>query len=826
MFNRKHSPIKISAVLCATSLSFTSLTGCLNTAPATDAQKTSENQTAPIVNTNILETSSQVSRYDWSTDRIIGQSGGFQTQAFKERVKASLQLPAVEQNEKQASTSGGFANEFAKNLPSAVDVNHLPNSPAVLNNTAYFLTASDSSSNFYALDQSGALQWELALHENNGRFIGTSPAFGSAGGKNILYAITDQGRIYAVDASNGIVQGFVDVTSDKFMYSSPFVVAGATDSVYVASQEGRVYKYTFNGSTFTQVYNTKIVNSSNTGKFSSSPVVLGNHVYVGSEEGKLYKLQESNGAVLSTLNLSEGVRSEGCQIKATLAIDTTLDAGLVPCGSYIFKVKLNSATNTGVSLTAQSTLLEVREQGLVFKPTRVLGPNINTRTLTSTTLLRDPPPDTNTFTIEQRFGFNANDFVRIEADSGSYYGTVKEITNTNEVTLIETEVIPLPSPSPNPFLVGGEKVSVQPFTVRPTPIPSSTPSPTPTPSTGADPVTQIVVTNVEGLQEGENLLFPTLPGAPTAQICSSTNTACNSSTTTNYAGIRQLTVLEAEAIGAKEQILYQLTFPGTQLGTLVSAELNTSRRFVPFEKVNNRVIGTANANNAIDLGSTAGFQSGQEVRITHPNGHLQGRYEYSTIASVSGNRLQLSRPLKDAPRAGARVEIIDQNPGAYGRLSLSNKFSSGNILSKPILRGNAQHMYVQHGNLIYELDYSNNNSFENSATYIVLQSGRLNHNNLNLTALSRSAPLVVGNDRLLAVDTDISGKTGIFMNRIFLPLSGTQEKLNDVFPIRTPNSLGDLPNRAETHPVLFGGSSVLFGGGNGIAYKLHKDMAW
>ncbi|PKL76079.1 MAG: hypothetical protein CVV27_12130, partial [Candidatus Melainabacteria bacterium HGW-Melainabacteria-1] len=176
---------------------------------------------------------------------------------------------------------------------------------------------------------------------------------------------------------------------------------------------------------------------------------------------------------------------------------------------------------------------------------------------------------------------------------------------------------------------------------------------------------------------------------------------------------------------------------------------------------------------------------------------------------------------------GDNVEIIDANNRAFGRLTSGQLFSNGNILSEPVLRGNGQEVYVQQGNTLFELNYASDTSFRDSSNYLVLQSGRMEQSNLALSALSRSRPLIVDNNKLLTVDTDPSGKSGIFLNRVLLPLSSTSERLNDIFPILAPNSLGQLSNRAETRPVQLGASGfIMFGGGNGVAYKLHKDIAW
>jgi hypothetical protein len=778
-------------------------------------------------------------RFDWTADRIVGGSD-FRTQAFSDSVKANLSSSFIEQKPKLATASGGLTSEFAKNLPGSDNVDYLPNTPAIIGTDSYYLTASETSTNVFKLNVNGQKVWDLSLHENNGRFVGTSPAIGAAGGTSTIYALASTGRLYAINADTGLVRSFVDVVSENFEFTSPWVISGATDNIYLAgSKEGRIYKYTFNGTSFTQVYKPKVVASSNTGKFKSSPVVTGltRHIYIGSEEGKFYKINESTGATVSTLDLTTLPRSVACQVEATVAVDATLDVAIVPCGSQLYKIRLNDASNsTNVSLAAQSPLLEVRTL-TGFQPTRVLGPNIANRTLPETTLERDPKPTDKDFTVGQRFGFKSNDFVRIITQSGlNVYGTVDKIDDTGKISIKEDKLFPLPSPSPDPFLLGGESVSVVNYSVRPTPLPSPAATPTPTPSptaAGADLVFQFKVGSQEGLAEGDALVFPTLPGSPVVNICSSTDANCDKDATgTNrHAGIEIALGDDGKIPSDALKIVYQVTVsdPGGTIKAAVQAKLHTDK-FVPFEKVQNRVMGTTNSTIDFELGSVSEFSAGQTVRVTHNNTSLRGRYEYGVVSTVTSatRRIRLNSALTDAPASGDKVEIVEPDTSAYGRVVPSLSYSSANILSAPVLRGNGQHVYLQHGNIVFELNYADDTRFKDEAKYVVLQSARLDQSNLSLTAASRSGPLVLPNDKLLAVDTDPRGNTGIALNRILLPFDINSERLNDVFPIATPNNKGELPKRAESFPVQLGGGSdfVVLSGGNGIVYKLHKDMAW
>lgn len=778
------------------------------------------------------QTSATQSEYhfDWSSDRIVNSGGGFKTASFSSAIKPLLQMPGVEQKLKSPETSGGFANEFAKDLPSADHGAYTPNTPAVIGDTAYFLTSSKASANFFALKENGQKAWELSLHEN-GKFDGTSPAVGKAN-PNVLYAISDLGRLYAVNATTGIVISYTEVTGDTFRYASPFVVddGGSNDSIYLASYEdGKVYRYVFDGSHFTldSDFPVEPTTSANTGRFSASPVVTDNYIYVGSEEGKVFKIDRFTGNLIEpALNLDTAVRATGCMVKGSFAVDLYPDIGVVPCGSYLFKIRLNDSSTAALSLRSQSPLLELRSL-TTLKPTQILGPRHNNRPQLRTTILRDPAPTEQGLSLEQQFGFKKGDFVRVNSSTSGYlYGQVSEISDENAVTFIGDGLYPIASPSPDPILYGGETVDLANWVVRPTPMPSAgvTPSPTPTPSAGADPVTRFTIGSPDGLKAGDYIRFPTLSGQPVVQICSPSNTDCEDGSGSNYQGV-ELTIPDG---GTEEDAVYLVTVPGTSLESKIADGL-ADTRFVPLEKIQNQVIGSSSSTIKLYLGDVTDFHAGQHVRVVHSDDQNNGRFEYGVIASVdsSARSLTLIDPLIDAPEAGASVEIVDPNDRAVGRVTISDLDSSGNIMSNPVLRGNGQQVYLQNGNVLYELNYSSDTSFRDSANYLVLQSGRLEQSNLNLTAGSRSSPLVLSDDKLLTVDTDPSNRTGIFMNRVLLPLSSTAERLNDVFPILVPNSLGLLPNRAETQPVLFGSNGfVLFGGGNGVAYKLHKDVAW
>lgn len=837
MVASKRFPLKTLLLSAGLSASL-ALLGCATNGLSTSSrvtpipgtgQTTSQNQPAASTQQPAAQAQQRL-RSDWSSDRILYR-GSFRTASFVDAIKPSLDLPAVERGTKDVATSDGLANSFAKNLPGAGKLDYLPNTPARIGTNTYFLTASETSTNAYALNASGNKLWDLSLHEN-GSFDGTSPAVGRVNGVDVLYAVTDEGRLYAINASTGLVINFAEISEDEFHHASPFVRSSDADSnnsdpVFLASDDGKVYRYTFNGSTFSQVFGEEIAESNNLGRFSTPPLATDTHVYVGSEEGKFYKLDAADGDIVSELDLSSAVRADGCQVMATPAIDGDQDIALVPCGGYLFKIRLNDGGSGGLALAAQSPLLELRDL-LTFKPTRVLGPNHNTRPQLSTTVLRDPLPTETTADLEQTFGFKEGDFVRVEtSESGNLYAEIDTLSDEGTATFKGDGLYPLASPTPDPILFGAEKLHLANWTVRPEqvdPDPEATPFPTPTPyPDDADETSRFPVGKPENLSNGDYLRFPTLPGQPVVQICSSSNALCDLGNGSRISGIERFVPEDDD-----DAAVFYITVPGDDLQEQIEDEMEDSR-YVPFEKLTNQVVGDSNSAQEFELASVKDFKAGDTVRVVHQDDGEQGRFEYGTVEQVSSSNrtLRLVNPLIAEPEAGDSIEIIDSNDRAFGRVTPSQAYSNGNILSEPVLRGNGQEVYLQHGNTLYELNYASDTSFRNSANYLVLQAGRLDQSNVALSALSRSRPRMLGTEKLVTVDTDPSSKTGIFLNRVLLPLSSSFERLNDIFPILAPNSLGQLPNRAETQPVdLTGTDFFLFGGGNGVAYKLHKDKAW
>lgn len=770
-------------------------------------------------------------RFDWSTDRVKTSNKSFKTQAFTDSIKATLDVPSVATSLRQGTNNAGFVNEFAKVSSSEDNSLVIPNVPAVSGTTTIMLTSSSSASNVFALNNLGDLIWQNSLHDNGGKFLGSSPSLGKQF-TNSFYAISDQGRLYAINISTGIVQGFID-TSDTFAHASPLVIQDTpnnVDRVFVGSQSGKVYQYRFNGSAFLESTAGGVdwtvhpsAGTTGLGKISSSILTSpnSNYLYVGSEDGKFYRLDRSTGTAaqrettLTSTNVTFTTQSRStlCRVKATPVLDIPLDVGVVSCGGYLYRVKLNDLTASGMSITAQSPLLEL--SGLkLFKEIKRQGPNHDVRPKVHTFTKGDPEPKIKDFEVEVPFGFKTGDFVHVRSKRDEdLYGELDKV-DKQKFTFKE-ELFPLPSPSPSPFFTGGEKVTLANDTVRPSPVPVLV-TPTVAVPVG-DTVSSFTAGNIDELSTGDWLHFPSLPGAPLVRICTATDTNCdNNGGGAAYAGIDTGTKV--------------VTVGHATLATLMNTEI-TNGNMIPFVKMRNQVVGPTVTTTQFNLADASGIKTNDVVRIVHQNGNDRGLYEYAIVQSVNSGLVTLTSNLRDLPAMGDRLEVVNNDTGVYGRVFPSLNTFSSDIVSSPVLGGGgSQFVYLAHGNVLYELDYTSVDNFKSSATYSVLQAGRLDQENVSLTDASRSTPFTYlganGLRKLVVLDSDPIGKTGIYANRYYLPLSNTMEKLNDVFPINAPNGPGHMPRRAETRPILFDTSFVTFGGGNGIVYKLHKDKVW
>jgi hypothetical protein len=102
----------------------------------------------------------------------------------------------------------------------------------------------------------------------------------------VVYAGSDDGKVYALDAATGAVRW--QLQTGGAVTSSPAVTSGA---VYIGSGDGKVYA--LNPATGAVLWETQTG-----GAVTSSPAVTSGAVYIGSGDGKVYALNPATGAVL------------------------------------------------------------------------------------------------------------------------------------------------------------------------------------------------------------------------------------------------------------------------------------------------------------------------------------------------------------------------------------------------------------------------------------------------------------------------------------------------------------------------------------------------
>jgi outer membrane protein assembly factor BamB len=157
-------------------------------------------------------------------------------------------------------------------------VDGLTSAPAVAKGVVYF--GSDDG-NVYALNAStGAIIWKYATGQT---FVPSSPAVVNG----VVYVEGYFGTIFALDASTGAKLWSYNA-EDASTTSSPAVVNGV---VYFGGADNHVYALNANTG-------AKLWSFATGGSVDSSPAVINGVVYVGSEDRNLYALNASTGALL------------------------------------------------------------------------------------------------------------------------------------------------------------------------------------------------------------------------------------------------------------------------------------------------------------------------------------------------------------------------------------------------------------------------------------------------------------------------------------------------------------------------------------------------
>ena len=746
---------------------------------------------------------------DWRNDRIvnISDTGSMQlkTQAISSHLKADLSLPTMTTNILNPTVKF----EWGKWVSAKSSPGLLLRDTTVL----YFLTDNPTGYNVYAVNLSsttttvnGSIKWQRTL---NGAFNGTSPALVIGGLKNRLYALSNYydstsgkyGKLYCLDADTGYTLAEKTIgDAVGFKDSSPWVnPVGASDYIYIASQSGHVYKFTYdtNNSIFTMDYD-KTVSTSSRARFSSSPVFRASTgmLYAGMENGNFYEINAGSGDVNYTWDLATGssvTQNTGARMLGTSVIDDTNGIVLVPCGGYLFRIDI---TTRGIK---QSPLLEFRESVLSL-PHEPTGPDkVSAGSTFSSTLSSDAKPPVAKLELESNSGLSVGDYVRVKSKPVYGYGSLVKVADDSGS--VDLDVVagnglwPTIAPTPNPL--SGDTVESAFDVIRYNPAPVS--------------AKVFALGSVANLSDSDFIrVYKDATTAYVGQI--------------NAGGINTV----------------------TKVVTLVGLGLNggayTPTGGEKWEKIYNEIQAVADTTH-ITLASVENFYVGNTIRIKGQNG-----YEYSTITNINTTTrvLTLSPQLTTINGLVDKiVDVINVNP-YYGRIFSVNNLALGDIKSSPvIMTGVPNRVYIGNNNAIFELDYDNSTNFGNFANYCFTQAGRLDSSNLNLQqAHQASSPKIVTNPNtgtklLFMLDEDVTKKTGTFINRFNVPIADATgniiDRLNTFFPVSELSSNGQavsnnnfplITTNLITIEDVVKGYWIFYGAGNGIIYGLSLGNAW
>lgn len=807
---KKNSIIILILSLC--------LMGCLAHIGVNEQGKINNKEKLKEPSSDFLNLKTPVMVKDWQTDRVVNTGVGvtesqkLKLQAISSHLKADLSLPTTAT--KILNPTAKF--EWGKWVSAK-------SSPCLLvrdTTTLYFLTDNQVGYNVYALNLtssnatltlSGAIKWQRQL---NGQFNGTSPTL-VTGVKNRLYVVSNYydsgtgkyGKLYCLDADTGYTLTEKSINDTiGFKDSSPWVnPVGANDYIYVASQNGHVYKFTYdiNNNVFSLDYD-KTISTSSKGRFSSSPVFRASTgmLYAGTEEGKLYEINAGNGDINFEWNLASGStigQNTGGRILSTLVIDDSNSIAIVTCGGYLFRIDINSKE------VKQSPLLEFR-QNMTSLPHEPVRPDKKGASSTfSSTLKSDAKPPTTKLDLESNSGLSVGDYIKIKSTPVYGYGGIAKVDDK--------------SGSVDLNVVAGNGLW---------PTVGATPNPL----------------KADVVESGSNVVRynpAPVPGPPdTFALGSVANLSVS-----DY--IRVYDTLNNTHVG-KVDIINTTT-------KVVTLNLGLTPAYTPtggekWEKIYNEIqVANIGPPSFITVASVDGFYVGDIIRINGQYG-----YEYGTITDITGKTLTLTPQLTTTTGLPNKtVDVINANP-YYGRIFTGNTLSLGDIKSSPVIMdtglnilndGTPNRAYVGNNNAIFELDYDTSVNFTNFANYCLTQAGRLDSSGLNLQqAHQASSPKIATNlstntKMLFIIDEDITKTTGTFINRFNVPIADATglitDRLNTFFPISEVSSTG-LPVYSNNFPLIatntmtiengVKGYWVFFGAGNGTIYGLDLQKAW
>ncbi len=221
---------------------------------------------------------------------------------------------------------------------------------------------SDTSAVFaFEVANEGTILWQTNIDE----FI-SSPALGTVntGGENrpaLIIGCTDN-RLFAFDlyqAETLYIQ-LGDGTWEGF-FSSPAINADGT--VYIGNENGRVFAFAPTGAFKWGFPETLSQNA-----FYSSPAVDGNYIYVAGEEGKIYKLQDNGNSYteLWGYQLADEVASSPV-ILSDGRVVVVNDSGYVTCltsdGTLSWQYFANSGVTSSPAVDNYNNIYFGTEQG-------------------------------------------------------------------------------------------------------------------------------------------------------------------------------------------------------------------------------------------------------------------------------------------------------------------------------------------------------------------------------------------------------------------------------------------------------------------------------
>ncbi|MFN8673957.1 MAG: PQQ-binding-like beta-propeller repeat protein [Candidatus Sericytochromatia bacterium] len=133
-----------------------------------------------------------------------------------------------------------------------------------------------------------------------------------------------------------------------------------------------------------------------------------------------------------------------------------------------------------------------------------------------------------------------------------------------------------------------------------------------------------------------------------------------------------------------------------------------------------------------------------------------------------------------SPLLEAKYDLNSRNK-PYGAVFPNSNTNNpnGSIASNPVVNGNM--VYVANGNTLFELDYSNNDTFRSKANYCVSATARLDENSSNLTPYGKNnIAISTGADgvtKVAMLDTNIKNNSTPFMNFFSIPLASDKDAL-------------------------------------------------